>query len=151
MKYKGAVCDFIAERNADLLRAYKQIIEVRDNVSLSEIIQQLEQSPSRRFWVSEMRAYQVILHLLKGKSINHMIPTRVAMFQEIFRRFNLYREQFPSLTKKEIIWRICNEPAPSFYLTRKSLVNILEKVRKEEKRRCYELRKSRLRFMLGTL
>ena len=147
MKYKDSRCYFIEERDADLLRAYKEIINVRDNIRLSEIEEKLAQSPSRRFWVSEGRAYRVILDLLKGKSIDHMIPTRKAMFLEIFRRFQIYSEEHPSLTKMEIIWHICNEEAPGFYLTEYSIHVILCRVRKEEKLRCYEQRKKRLRFI----
>lgn len=147
MKFKGSSCDFTQERDADLLRVYREIISERDNYSLSEIEKKILQSPSRRFWVSEGRAYRVILDLLKGKSIDHMIPTRKAMFLEIFRRFQIYSEEHPSLTKMEIIWHICNEEAPSFYLTEYSIHVILCRVRKEEKLRCYEQRKKRLRFM----
>lgn len=150
MKFKGSSCDFTQERDADLLRAYREIISERDNYSLSEIEKKILQSPSRRFWVSEGRAYRVILDLLKGKSIDHMISTRKAMFLEIFRRFQKYSEEHPSLTKMEIIWHICNEEAPSFYLTQYSIHVILCRVRKEEKQRCYERRKKRLRFMFAS-
>ena len=80
MKYKDSRCYFIEERDADLLRAYKEIINVRDNIRLSEIEEKLAQSPSRRFWVSEDRAYIVILDLLKGKPLDNMIPTRKEMY-----------------------------------------------------------------------
>ena len=76
-----------------------------------------------------------------------MIPTRKAMFLEIFRRFKIYSEEHPSLTKIEITWHICNEKAASFYLTEYSIHVILCRVRKEEKLRCYEQRKKRLRFI----
>ena len=151
MKYKDSRCYFIQERDADLLRAYKEIIKVRDNIRLSEIEENLAQSPSRRFWVSEDRAYIVILDLLLGKSIDYMIPTRRAMYHEIFRRFKNYRKQYPHLSKMDIIKRVCYEPAPSFYLTPQTMHVILYRVRKEEKKRCYEERKRRLRFMQGTL
>lgn len=151
MKYKGAVCDYTEERDADLLRAYKNIISVRDNISFSEIVERISKSPSKRFWVSEGRAYRVVLDMLKGKDLKGMIPSRREMYTEIFRRFKIHAKQNPSLTKIEVVWHVCNEEAPSFYLTRKSIITILSKVRKEEKRRCYELRKRRLRFMLGTL
>ncbi len=150
MKFKGSSCDFTQERDADLLRAYREIISGRDNFSLSEIERRILQSPSRRFWVSEGRAYRVILDLLKGKSIDYMIPTRKAMFMEIFRRFQIYSKEHPSLTKMEIIWHICNEEAPSFYLTQYTIHVILCRVRKEEKKRCYEKRKRRLKFMFGS-
>ncbi len=151
MKVKGSSCDFAQERDADLLRAYREILSGRDNCSLSEAEERILQSPSRRFWVSEGRAYRVVLDLLKGKSIDYMIPTRKAMFMEIFRRFLIYRKEHPSLTKMEIVWRVCNEKAPSFYLTKYSVHVILCRVRKEEKRRCYEQRKRRLKFMSASL
>lgn len=151
MKYKDSRCYFIQERDADLLSAYQKIIKVRDNIRLSEIEQMLAQSPSRRFWVSEDRAYIVILDLLKGKTLDNMIPTRKAMYQEIFRRFQIHKGNEPQLSNMEIIKRVCAEKAPSFYLTPQSIHVILSRVRKEEKQRCYEIRKKRLRFMLGTL
>ncbi len=151
MKYKDSRCYFIQERDADLLSAYQKIIKVRDNIRLSEIEQKLTQSPSRRFWVSEDRAYIVILDMLKGKSLDNMIPTRKAMYQEIFRRFQIHKSNEPQLSNMEIIKRVCAEKAPSFYLTPQSIHVILSRVRKEEKQRCYEIRKKRLRFMLGTL
>lgn len=151
MKHKDSHCDFIAERNADILRAYKEIISVRDNISLTEIAQQIADSPSRRFWVSEERAYNAICWLDRGDNLDNMIPTRKQMFLEIYRRYKTLSDKQPSLAKKDIIFRVCNEEAPSFYLTPKSVLVILHKARKEEKRRCYEQRKHRLRFMLGTL
>lgn len=90
--------------------------------------------------------------MLKGKSISNMKPKTREMFQEIFRRYKIYSKEHPSLTKMDVIWHVCNQEAPSFYLTPKSMHVILHRVRKEEeKRRCYELRQRRLRFMLGTL
>lgn len=151
MKHKGSQCDFAKERDADLLRAYKSIISVRDNIGYSEIIATLAKSPSCRFWVSERRAYDVICGLLKGKTIDHMNPTRKEMFMEIFRRFKIYSQQHPSLTKKEILWRICNSEAPSFYITPKSIEVMLNRVRREEKRKCHERRKRMLKFISGTL
>ena len=151
MKYKDSRCYFIQERDADLLSAYQKIIKVRDNIRLSEIEQKLAQSPSRRFWVSEDRAYIVILDMLKGKSLDNMLPTRKAMYQEIFRRFQIHKSNEPQLSNMEIIKRVCAEKAPSFYLTPQSIHVILSRVRKEEKQQCYEIRKKRLRFMLGTL
>lgn len=151
MKHKDSRCDFIAERNADILRAYKEIISVRDNISLTEIAQQIAKSPSKRFWVSEERAYNAVCWLDRGDKLDHMISTRKQMFLEIYRRYKVLSNECPSLAKKDIIFRVCNEEAPSFYLTPKSILVILHKARKEEKRRCYEQRKRRLRFMLGTL
>lgn len=152
MKHKGSQCDYTADRDADLLRAYKEVISVRDNIGYSEIIARLAKSPSSRFWVSEKRAYDVICGLLRGKKLCHnMYVTRRAMFMEIFRRFKIYQKEHPSLTKKEIIWHVCNEEAPSFYLTPKSIEVTLNRVRREDKRKCYELRKRKVQYIFGTL
>ena len=151
MKYKDSRCDFREERDADILRAYREILTTGDNITLSEIEEKLSQSPSCRFWVSEDRAYIVILDLLKGKPLDNMIPTRKEMYQEIFRRFQIHKSNEPYLSNMDIIKRVCYEPAPSFYLTPQTMHVILYRVRKEEKKRCYEERKRRLRFMQGTL
>lgn len=152
MKYKGSRCDFKEERDAELLRAYKHLLSVRDNISLSEIAETISQSPCKRFWVSARRANEVICDLEKGRTLSKMNPTRREMFLEIYRRYKIYKVEHPSLTKMEILWHVCNENAPKFYLTPKSIIVILDRVRKEDaKKRCYELRKKRLRFVLGTL
>lgn len=151
MKHKGSRCDFTKERDADILRAYKEVISVRDNIGLLEIERRLLQSPSKRFWVSVDRAYNVILNMLNGKSISNMNSQKREMFQEIFRRFKIYSKEHPSLTKMDVIWHVCNQEAPSFYLTPKSMHVILHRVRKEEKKRCNELRQRKLHFIQGTL
>lgn len=151
MKHKGSRCDFTKERDADILRAYKEVISVRDNIGLLEIERRLLQSPSKRFWVSVDRAYNVILNMLNGKSISNMNSQKREMFQEIFRRYKIYSKEHPSLTKMDVIWHVCNQEAPSFYLTSKSMHVILHRVRKEEKKRCYELRQRKLHFIQGTL
>lgn len=151
MKHKGSRCDFTKERDADILRAYKEVISVRDNIGLLEIERRLLQSPSKRFWVSVDRAYNVILNMLNGKSISNMNSQKIEMFQEIFRRYKIYSKEHPSLTKMDVIWHVCNQEAPSFYLTPKSMHVILHRVRKEEKKRCYELRQRKLHFIQGTL
>lgn len=147
MKYKGSQCDFKEERDADLLRAYREIQSERDNISQSEIEALLANSPSSRFWVSEGRAYRVILDLLKGKTLDSMIPTRKEMYQEIFRRYKIYSKQYPSLTTMEIVSHICYENAPSFYISPKSIHVIICRVRKEEIRKCHEQRKRRLQLI----
>lgn len=151
MKYKGSRCDFIEERDAELLRACTNIIGERDKISLPEVAQTLAHTPCSRFYVSEERVYIVIGYMQRGISLDHMIPLRREMYQEIYRRFVLFRKEHPSLTKMECIWRVCHQPAPKFYLTPGSILTILSKVRKEAKRRCYEETKRKLRFMLGTL
>lgn len=149
MKYKGSQFEYKEERDADLLRAYHETISVMGNISLPEVAARIAATPSKRFWVSEERADIIVSRLLKGKSISNMTSTKQEMFYEIYHRYLAMKEEFPSLAKKEIIWRVCNEQAPKFYLTTKSILVLLHKARKEEKRRCYERRKRKLHFMFG--
>lgn len=149
MKYKGSQFEYKEERDADLLRAYHEIISVMGNISLTDVAAKIAATPSKRFWVSEERANIIISKMLNGKSISNMNSTKQEMFNEIYKRYLSMKEACPSLAKKDIIWKVCNEPAPKFYLTIKSVLVLLHKARKEEKRRCYERRKRRLRYMFG--
>ena len=149
MKYKGSQFEYKEERDADLLRAYHEIISVMGNISMPEVAAKIAATPSKRFWVSEERADIIVSRLLKGKSISNMTPTKQAMFHEIYHRYLDMKKANPSLAKKDIIFKVCNEQAPRFYLTTKSILVLLHKARKEEKERCYERRKKRLRFMFG--
>lgn len=151
MKHKGSKSELAEERNAELLRAYTKLIGERDKISITEVSKTLAETPCSRFYISEERANIVVGDLLKGRSLTNMIPLRREMFLELFRRFMIYKKENPSLTRMEVVSRVCKQPAPKFYLTPSSIVVILYKVRKEAKRRCYEQRKRRLRFMLGTL
>lgn len=149
MKYKGSTFEYRDERNADLLDAYKREMASNSNISLTEIAERIANSPSRRFWVSEERATIVISAMLKGDKLSSMNPTKREMFLEIYRRYCVYRKQHPTLTKREITFHICNEEAPKWYLTPKSVIVLLHKVRKEARKKCYESRKSRLHFMFS--
>jgi len=149
MKYKGSTFEYKEERNADLLDAYKREMASNSNISLTEIAERIANSPSRRFWVSEERATIVVSSMLKGDSLSTMNATKREMFQEIYRRYIVYHKQHPTLTKREIIFHICNEEAPKWYLTPKSVIVLLHKVRKEARKKCYESRKRRLRFMFS--
>ncbi len=149
MKYKGSTFEYREERNADLLDAYKREMASNSNISLTEIAERIANSPSRRFWVSEERATIVVSSMLKGDSLSTMNATKREMFQEIYRRYIVYQRQHPTLTKREIIFHICNEEAPKWYLTPKSVIVLLHKVRKEARKKCYESRKRRLHFMFS--
>ena len=105
MKYFGSVFECEQERNEDLMRAYHEQIIACDIIRMPDIFKRLVNMPSKRFWVSEDRAYIVILDLLKGKSLDNMIPTRKEMYQEIFRRFQIHKSNEPYLSNMDIIKR----------------------------------------------
>lgn len=150
MKHKGSQSYYKEELEADLLRAYKEQLAIsKGNISLPEVAKNIANSPSKRFWISEERALKVMYRMMHGDDLSDMKPTKRDMYQEIYRRFREYKQDHPSLTSKDIIFHVCNEPAPKFYYTPKSIIVLLHKVRKEEKRRCLEKIKSKLGFMFA--
>lgn len=150
MKHRGAQSEFREERDADLMRAYREVLAESDSISLMETAKAVAASPSRRFWVSEERALVVMGNLERGRTLEGMNSTRREMFSEIYRRYRQYRVQHPAVTPREAVVAIVNSPAPHFYLTVKTVRVLIHKARKEERKRCLQLRKRRLSFMLAT-
>lgn len=131
MKRKGSRFEYQEERDADLLRAYKELV-VGDRKTIVEIAKIIAKSQSKRFWCSEVRANIVIHDMLKGRSIESMNLTKQHMYQEIYRRTCERMKENPATPVKEIVFRVCQEPAPEFYLTWKSVIVILNRVRRED-------------------
>lgn len=149
MKHKGAVFEYKDDRDADLLEAYKREVVSNSIISLSEIAKKIAQSPTKRFWVSEERTLTVISAMERGDRLLRMTKNKRDMFLELHRRYIIYKENHPDMTMREIVFRICKESAPRWYLSPGSILVLLSKARKGEKRRCYEERKRRLRFMFS--
>lgn len=149
MKHKGSAFEYKDDRDADLLEAYKRELASNSIISLAEIARRISQSPAKRFWVSEERALIVISEMERGIKLNITTKNKRDMFLELHRRYTLYKQEHPDMTMQEIVFRICNEPAPRWYLSPGSILVILYRARKEAKKRCYEERKRRLRFMFS--
>lgn len=98
MKNFGSIMDFTAERNAELMKAYKQILRDYDFVVASDIFAKIAELPSPRFWVSEERAAIEVSRILRGKPFSRMRENRREMFQEIFRRYIKLRKIYPDKT-----------------------------------------------------
>lgn len=60
MKYFGSILDFTRERNADLMRVYRDRLAEASIIVMPVIFQLVADSPASRFWVSEERAAIVI-------------------------------------------------------------------------------------------
>lgn len=149
MKYKGSRFEYREERDADLLRAYRKCIAMKKNIRLAEIAKDIATSQSVRFWVSEQRAYIIVKQMLQHKPLTEMIPQKQRMYKEIYRRVSHYMRTNPSLPLKDIVFHVCNEPAPEFYLTEKSVIVILYRIRKEDECRRRELIRKRSLFLFS--
>ncbi len=129
MKYFGSILDFTAQRNADLMRAYRtQLIRAR-YIVMPEIFSLVADSPASRFWVSEERAAIVISAMLAGKPLPKMRDNKREMFDEIYRRFLALRQQQPDKSVYELVSAVVHQPAPKFYLTARTVGEFIYRIK----------------------
>lgn len=129
MKYFGSIMDFTQERNDDLMRVYREKLEEANFIVMPKIFELVAESPAKRFWVSEERAAIVVSSILAGKPMPRMRSNKREMFEEIFRRFLIYRKQFPGKSVFELTTKIVNEPAPKFYLTPRTVGEFIYRIK----------------------
>lgn len=131
MKHFGCSSDYNDERNADLMRAYRQQIVGRKEIVLADVFRSLVEMPSKRFWVSEERARIVIGKLHQGDDLSDMRPNKREMFKEIYKRTLLVKAEHPGMSIGEAVYKVVHSPAPKFYLTPQSARVIFFKVKKQ--------------------
>ncbi len=129
MKHFGSILEFTHQRNNDLLRVFRRHIAEADYVVMPNIFKIVADSPSIRFWVSEERAAIVISMMLAGKPLPPMRPNKCEMFQEIFKRYLEMRHQHPDKSVFALVSVIVNQPAPKFYLTPRTVGEIIYRIR----------------------
>lgn len=96
---------------------------------MPKIFEQVANSPCSRFWVSEERAAIVISTLLAGKVIPNMRKNKCEMFDEIFRRFLIAREQYPEKSIYALAIMVVNQPAPKFYMTPRTVGELIYRIK----------------------
>lgn len=129
MKYFGSILDFTRERNADLMRVYRDRLAEASIIVMPVIFQLVADSPASRFWVSEERAAIVISAMAAGKPMPRMRSNKCEMFEEIYRRYLLMREDYPDKSVYELVTKIVNQPAPKFYLTPRTVGEFIYRIK----------------------
>lgn len=129
MKYYGSILDFTQERNQELMRVYQEELSKAGYIVMPKIFEQVANSPCSRFWVSEERAAIVISTLLAGKVIPNMRRNKREMFDEIFRRFLIVREQYPEKSIYALAIMVVNQPAPKFYMTPRTVGELIYRIK----------------------
>ena len=130
MKDFGSILEFTQERNADLLRAYKEECAKVKYIRLSEICERIVNSPSKRFWVSELRAMIVCSQIMRGIPVlETMRRSKREMFEEIYRRVVALKEQHPDWPMIELTTAVVFSPAPKFYMEPRSAMELIFKMR----------------------
>lgn len=132
MKHKGAIMEYSKERMDDLMRAYDEYISSCDYIRMPEVYKMIVNMPSRRFWVSDIRAALVISAMIRGETdLNTMWPLKKEMYEEIYSRVLTLQEKHPELTISELCAKVIAQPAPKFYLTPGSAKIMVCKARKQ--------------------
>lgn len=129
MKYYGSILDFTQERNQELMRVYQEELSKAGYIVMPKIFEQVANSPCSRFWVSEERAAIVISTLLAGKVVPNMRKNKREMFDEIFRRFLIVREQYPEKSIYALTIMVVNQPAPKFYMTPRTVGELIYRIK----------------------
>lgn len=129
MKYYGSILDFTQERNQELMWVYQEELSKAGYIVMPKIFEQVANSPCSRFWVSEERAAIVISTLLAGKVIPNMRKNKREMFDEIFRRFLIVREQYPEKSIYALAIMVVNQPAPKFYMTPRTVGELIYRIK----------------------
>lgn len=145
MKHKGSTFEYKEERDADLLRAYREQIMRCDTIDLTEIFNKVVLMPSARFWVSEERAAIVIARMFRGDKLETMKTNTREMYEEIFKRVKDMKEKFPDMSLLDILFHVVRQPAPKFYLTPDSAKVITTRIKREQ----YKKVQKRLRHMFN--
>jgi hypothetical protein len=143
MKHPGAKFEYEQERNNNLMAVYHQLVSDVEYVCLPAIYKEVVNKPASRFYVSEERAAIVVGAMMRGVSIEGMIPNKREMFTEIYRRAMDIRKEHPDMPILEVVSQVVRQPAPKFYLTPGSAKAIIFKA----KRQWYEMRKKKLRHL----
>ena len=66
MRKKNSTLEFGRERNEFLLRSFRESIAAQSKISIDNAFRQATEKPAPRFWVSEVRAANVIGKMLAG-------------------------------------------------------------------------------------
>lgn len=136
MKHKGALMEYSKERSDDLMRTYDEYLASCEYIRMPDVYNNIINMPSRRFWVSDIRAALVISAMMRGEArLDKMCASKREMYEEIYRRVVIMREKHPDKTTSELCAMVVIQPAPKFYLTPGSAKIMVCKARKEWIRR----------------
>ena len=129
MKYFGSTVSFTHERNADIMRVFRQKLVEAPFIRMDDICRAIAESPSSRFWVSAERAAVVIAAMEAGREVPCLTKMKREMFLEIFRRYKKMRPLRPGEPLLDVVAHIVNQPAPKFYFTPRTIREFVRRIR----------------------
>lgn len=134
MKKKNCNCEFKNERSRLLLENFRKSLAEQSTISAERAFRDAVSSPAPRFWVSEARATAVIRLMLKGKDPTvSMIAEKARMYREIYRRVVRLLEKEPAQPLGDLVFRVVNSEAPSYYMCVKHARRLVGEAKKLQK------------------
>ncbi|MDY4029688.1 MAG: hypothetical protein SOY69_00525 [Alloprevotella sp.] len=131
MKHKGCKLEFTQQRDEEIMNAYALANQSTKRRTMIEVAERIVSTPCSRFWVSEDRAMAIIAAMAKGNLLPvNMRKSKKYMFIEIFRRVCLLRETNPHKSMRALVAGVIMQPAPCFYMTPRSAMEIVYRIRK---------------------
>lgn len=116
MKHKGSTFPYKAERDAELMRAFRLEMLTNSHRTVKEIFRRVADSPCSRLWITEERAAEIIKAMLGGR-FHGVSKFKDEMYTELFSRFRRMKEENPYLPFSKLVFFAVNSPAPKFYLS----------------------------------
>lgn len=129
MRKKGSRCDYIKERNRNLRREFNARLG-RDGRTVARTIRELTTVGADRFYVSEEQAWRYFRDkMVKKKEAGPRVENRRIILEEVRKRTMAILAENPELDPRDVLFEVVNSPAPSFYLTYRTIRTILYKNR----------------------
>lgn len=122
------------EKAIALTRAFHMMLSKNRNMSVTQLIEKLEGLPAPRFYVSTQCAINMVNRIKKGAETN-MRGKRREMFEEIMARLEEEKRKHPQKSNYDQMEDVLAQPAPSFYMTGKSMYKIINSHLKENRKR----------------
>ena len=122
------------EKAIALTRAFHTMLSKNRGMSVTQLIEKLEELPAPRFYVSTQCAINMVNRIKKGLETN-MRGSRREMFDEIMARLEKEKKRHPQKSNYDQMEDVLAQPAPSFYMTGKSMYKIINSHLKENRKR----------------
>ena len=135
----------IERRNRDLANVYRRLIYDAVDAGyapcVGELAERVARHPAPAYYVDVLYAYAAVCRLRNGKNTIH--GNRLAMWREIEAKASSYQAGHPGASLIEaVMYVVETQTASCFFLTPRSALRILQKIRREERR---NLRRKHLR------
>lgn len=115
----------IRQRNIDLQGVYTRLIGVTSNIqylSRSTILSIMQEQAAPRFYLTP---YQASLYILRGMKGGNVGYRKQAMIADLIENYERLRREYPEATKTALYEMVVEQPAKSFYLSRKRMREII--------------------------